>query len=127
MAHFHVELKKQEAEVFFMDAKWIQFKVKKFVRNIEPMRLVALAYALSFYSFQNVLSRSKFFEPVQKFIGILCLVKNFCAGTKTKFTEWKSFFGVAQNVWYWHQYQLVQPKTFGSYKNILGPVEGQGI
>jgi hypothetical protein len=52
--------------------------------------------ALSFYRFQNGLS--KFFEPVQKFDCIYCLFKNFCVSTKTKFAEWKSSFGVAQNV-----------------------------
>ena len=54
--------------------------------------------ALSFYRSQNVLCRSKIFEPAQKFECIQCLFKNFCAGTKTNFTECKSSFCLAQNV-----------------------------
>jgi hypothetical protein len=43
----------------------------------------------------------------------------FSASSKTKFVEWKSFFGVAQNVWDWQkmyvnfwsgQQNLDQPK-----------------
>ena len=29
----------------------------------------------------------------------LVLLKTFCTGTKTKFTEWKSSLGQAQEVW----------------------------
>ena len=54
--------------------------------------------ALSFYRSQNVLCRSKIFEPAQKFECIQCLFKNVCAGTKTNFTECKSSFRLAQNV-----------------------------
>ena len=65
---------------------------------------------MSFYRSQNVLCRSKFFEPAQKFD-----CKNFCASTKffeealnaVKFLDWLKIFGPAQN--------------------ILGPVKGQGI
>ena len=59
-------------------------------------------YALSIYRSQNVLCGSKFFEPAQKFDCIYCLFKNFCAGTKTNFTECKSSFCLAQNVWDCH-------------------------
>ena len=58
-------------------------------------------------------------EPVQKFNCIHGLFKNFCGGTKNKFAEWKSSFGVAQNV---DQY-LAWSKFFG----ILGLVEGRSI
>merc|ERR1712051_470882 len=62
--------------------------------------------ALSFYRSQNVLCRSKFFEPAQKFNCIWCLFKNFCAGTKTNFTECKSSFCLAQNVCDWHNMHI---------------------
>ena len=39
-------------------------------------------YALSFYRSQNVLGRSKFFVPDQKFIYILCQSQTFCARQK---------------------------------------------
>ena len=55
-------------------------------------------YALSFYRSQNVLCQSKFFESAQNFECIQCLFKNFCAGTKTNFTECKSSFVLVQNV-----------------------------
>ena len=45
----------------------------------------------------NFLSQSK------NLIVFSGLFKNFCAGTDTKFIEWKSSFGVAQNVWDWHK------------------------
>ena len=34
---------------------------------------------------------------------LITTVKNFCACTKTKFTEWKSSFGEAQHVWDRHK------------------------
>ena len=71
--------------------------------------------ALSFYRSQNVLCRSKFFEPAQKFDCIQCLLKNFCAGTKTNFTVCKSSFCLFDKF-------LVQHKNFGPAQNILGPV-----
>ena len=78
-------------------------------------------YASSFYRSQNVLCRSKFFQPAQKFDCIQCLFKNFCAGTKTNFTECKSSFCLAQNVCDCHNMKinfwsgtknLDHPKTF---------------
>ena len=60
-------------------------------------QLCYVTYALSFYRSQNVLCQSKFFEPAQKFDCIQCLFKNFCAGTKTNFTECKASFCLAQN------------------------------
>ena len=54
--------------------------------------------ALSFYRSQIVLCWTKYFVPAQKFDCIQCLFKNFCAGTKTNFTECKSSFCLAQNV-----------------------------
>ena len=54
--------------------------------------------ALSFYKSQYVLCRTKYFEPAQKFDCIQCLFKNFCAGTKTNFTDFKSSFCLPQNV-----------------------------
>ena len=64
---------------------------------------ISFTYALSFYNYrsQNILYRSKFFEPVQKSKLILALFKIFCACPKTKFTERKSSFGETQNVWNW--------------------------
>ena len=59
--------------------------------------LVHVSYALSFYRSQNDLSWSKFFEPSQKFDCIQCLFKNFCAGIKTNFTEFKPSICLAQN------------------------------
>ena len=63
--------------------------------------------ALSFYRSQNVLWWSKFFEPAQKFIYILCQSQTFCARQKDDLHSVKLFFVPAQN--------------------ILGPVKGHGI
>ena len=49
---------------------------------------------------------------------------DFCASTKTNFTEWKSSFGVAQNVWDWHKLYI---NFFGLAQKSLGLVEGRGI
>ena len=57
-------------------------------------------------------------------------LKNFCAGTKTKYAEWKSSFGVAQNVWDWHKMYInfwSGPKKFELAQNTFGPVEGRGM
>ena len=48
---------------------------------------------------QTVLFRSKLIVPDQKLNRILCHSKTFCDGTKTEFTAWKSYFGMAQIVW----------------------------
>ena len=59
---------------------------------------VSADLCLVLYRSQNVLCRSKCFEPAQKFDFIQCLFKTFCAGTKNNFTECKSSFCLAQNV-----------------------------
>ena len=80
-----------------------------------------ISFALSFCRSQNVLCRSKFFVPAQKFDCAQCLFKNFCAGTKINFAECKSSFCLAQNVCDCHNMEinfwsgtknLDQPKTF---------------
>ena len=83
-------------EIFLSKNQHIQRKFFNFENwtNGQP-------HALSFYRSQNVLCRSKFFEPAQKFD-----CKNFCAGTKTNFTECKSYFCLAQNVCDWHNMQI---------------------
>ena len=48
--------------------------------------------------------------------------KTFGSVLKTKFAEWKSPFGLAQNVYQF----LVWRKQFGPVQIIFGPVEGQG-
>jgi hypothetical protein len=82
------------------------------------------SYALSFYRSQNFLCPSKIFCANENLIALN-------APSKTKFTEWKLSFGVAQNVWdlhnmYVHQFS-VWYKKFGPAQNILGPVEGRRI
>ena len=54
--------------------------------------------ALSLYKSQNVLCRSKFFEPAKKLDCIYCIFKNFCTGTKNNFAECKSSFCLAKNI-----------------------------
>ena len=74
--------------------------------------------ALSFYRFQNVLSRSKFFEPAQKFDSFQCFFKTFCAGTKTDFTECKSSFCLRQyaNKFLVWRKKLAIPQHIGTCK-----------
>ena len=52
--------------------------------------------ALSFYRSQNVLCWSKFFEPAQKFIYILCQLQTFCARQKDDLHSVKLVFVLAQ-------------------------------
>jgi hypothetical protein len=82
--------------VFEFDAKFA--KEDDDVFHFGKTYIMDLSYALPFYRSQNVLCWSNFFEPAQKFDCIKCLFKNFCAGTKTNFTEYKSSFCLAQNV-----------------------------
>ena len=65
----------------------------------------------------------KMFRSGPNFLSQSKNVIVFSATSKTKFIEWKSSFGLAQNVYQF----LVQSKKFGPARNILGPVEGQGI
>ena len=59
-------------------------------------------------------------------------LQNFCAGTKTNFTDWWLqiiFLSGTKCLWmpqYVNKF-LVQHKKFGPIQNILGPVKGQGI
>ena len=53
-------------------------------------------YALSFYRSKNVLSWSKFFEPAQKIIYVLCQSQTFCARQKDDLHSAKLFFVPAQ-------------------------------
>ena len=55
-------------------------------------------YALSFYRSLNVLCWSKFFEPAQKFIYILCQSQTFFARQKDDLHSAKLVFVPAQNV-----------------------------
>ena len=74
---------------------------KKLIRRLGLQNLYLLyenTDALSFYRSQNVLCRSEFFEPFQKFDSIQCLLNNFCAGTKTNFNEFKLSFCLAQKI-----------------------------
>ena len=68
----------------------------------------------------------KCFGPDQKFSAV---PKKICAGAKTKFTEWKSSFGLAQK-FFEKALNAVKflgwLKKFGPAQNILGPVKGQG-
>ena len=83
---------------------YILFTTLEKIKDIVQFKYLSTSYR-SFYRSKNVLSGSKFFESVQKFNCIeylsMYLSKNFWACTKTKFTEWKSLLGVAQNVWDW--------------------------
>ena len=85
--------------------------------------------ASSFYRFQNVMCRSKFFELAQKLYFILVPLKDFCAGSKTNFTECKSSLSGTKCLWlpqYVNKF-LVWHKKSGSAQNIWGPAKGQGI
>ena len=64
----------------------------------QPKKLTAFSasYALSFYRSQNVLCLSKFFEPAQKFICILCQSQTFCARQKDDLHSVKLVFVPAQ-------------------------------
>jgi hypothetical protein len=59
-------------------------------------------YALSFYRSQNVLCRSNFFVPDQKFIHILCQSQTFCARQKDDLRSVKLVFVPAQKFWKRH-------------------------
>ena len=64
-----------------------------------PNDLEMITYALSFYRSQNVLCWSKFFEPDQKFIYVLCQSQTFCARTNDDLHTAKLFFVSVQNFW----------------------------
>ena len=109
--------------------------------------------ALSFYRSQNVLCRSKFFEPAQKFSApskkfvlaqeqFYWMQIIFLPGTKCLwlpqyvniFLVWHKKFGPAQNILRLVKGQGINAvkclgllKTFGPAQNILGPLKGQGI
>ena len=72
--------------------------------------------SLSFYMSQNVLCR---LSQSKNLIAFMASSKTFVAAQKNKFAEWKSSFGVAQNVYPY----LAWSKFFG----ILGLVEGRSI
>ena len=55
-------------------------------------------HALSFYRSQNVLCRSKFFVPDQKFIYILWQSQTFCARQKDDLHSVKLVFVLAQKI-----------------------------
>ena len=80
--------------------------------------------ALSFYRSQNVLCRSKFFEPDQKFIYILWQSQKFCARQKDDLHSVKLVFVSAQKFLKRHSNLLGWLKKFGLAQNILGPVKG---
>ena len=78
----------------------------------------SLTNALSFYRSQKVLYWSKFFEPAQKLIYVLCQSQTFCARQKDYLHSVRLVFAVKFFGWL---------KKFGPAQNILGPVKGQGI
>ena len=57
---------------------------------------ILITYALSFYRSQNVLCRSKFFVPDQKFIYILWQSQKFCSRQKDDLHSVKLVFVPAQ-------------------------------
>ena len=80
-------------------------------------------HALSFYRFQNILCKSKCFEPVQFWSGSnqTFLVYFFCNLDLSKmiWTRPKQI-GPVQNNWY-------STKMIWLVQNNFGPIEGQGI
>ena len=94
---------------------------RKKLWNFEiPTHFSEMNYALSFYRSQNVLWRSKFFVPDQKFIYTLWQSKRWFAFSKI--VSSKNFEEALNSVKF-----LGWLKKFGQAQNILGPVKGQGI
>ena len=84
----------------------------KFDKKVKCLKLVQLTYALSFYRFQNVLCRFKFFEPAQKFDCIQCLLKTFVLAQKAILLNANHIFG-------WHKMYA----TDTICKEHFGPVQ----
>ena len=87
--------------------------------------------ALSFYRSQNVLCRSKFFEPAPKLVCIYVVpLKKLLCWQKNQF-YWLQIIFLSGTKFLWlPQYVnkcLVWHKKFGPAQNILGPLKGQGI
>ena len=81
----------QLSEAFKCVLEPIQDLIRKFYMQSN-------ANALSFYRFQNVLCRSKFFVPDQNFIYILWQSQTFCARQKEDLHSVKLVFVPAQKV-----------------------------
>ena len=91
-----------------------------------------VSYAVSFYRSQNVLCRSKFFEPAQKFDCIDCTkpLQKLLSRQKHQPYWMQIIFLSVTKCFLLAQYVnkfMVRHKKFGPEQNILGPLKGHSI